>query len=198
MSRLLSRYAGYAVLVLCLVVYLQHRRTVRLTVERDRYQQNSAALLSEVRRYRVDSTTVAVDVHALRLTVDEFERFRAEDVAKIKAMGIKIRNLQAAAKHEVEVNVPIDATVRDTVIIRDTTPVLVHVVRMDTPHLKIDGVIDSGRLKGDIHIPVTLRQAVWIEYKRRWLFWKKVKAVHQTISSDNPYVKIGYSEYILL
>ena len=53
-------------------------------------------------------------------------------------------------------------------------------------------------LRGQIRIPVTLHQAVWIEYKRRWLFWKRVKAVHQTISSDNPYVEIRYSEYILL
>ena len=198
MSRPLTRCAWYAVLALCLVVFVQHRRSVRLTVERERYRQNSEALLSEVRRFRIDSVTRAVDVKALRLTVNEFERYRAEDMAKIKAMGIKIRNLEAAAKHEIEIAGPIDAVVRDTIIICDTVPVAVQRVEMHTPHIQMRGIIEDGRLTGDIRLPVTLRQAVWIEYKRRWLFWKRVKAVHQTMTSDNPYVEVKYSEYILI
>lgn len=109
MRRIASRCAWYALAVLCVLVYLQHHRTIRIIEERDRYQQNSSALLSEVKRYRVDSITMAMDVRALRITVDEFERYRAEDLAKIKAMGVKIRNLKAAAKQELEVKAPIDA-----------------------------------------------------------------------------------------
>lgn len=30
----------------------------------------------------------------------------------------------------------------------------------------------------------------------RWIFWKRMKAVPLTIWSDNPYVEIGYSEYV--
>lgn len=196
MSRLLTRFAGYVVLALCLVVYVQYRRSVRLTAERDRYRQNSEALLSDVRRFRIDSAATAVDVKALRLSVDEFEQCRAEDLAKIKAMGVKIRNLEAAAKHQMEVAAPIDATIRDTIIVRDTVPVAVQRVEMLTPHIQMQGIIENGKLQGEIRIPVTLRQAVWIEYKRRWIFWKRVKAVHQTISSDNPYAEVTYSEYI--
>lgn len=198
MSRRLTRFAWYAVLVLCLVVYVQHRRTVRLMADRDRYRQNSEALLSDVRRFRIDSATTALDVRALRLTVDEFERYRAEDLAKIKAMGVKIRNLEAAAKHKIEVAAPIDASIRDTIIVRDTVPVVAQRVEMLTPHIQMRGIIEGGRLRGEIRVPVTLRQAVWIEYKRRWIFWKRVKAVHQTITSDNPYVEVKYSEYILI
>lgn len=196
MHRFLSRFAWYAVLFLCVLVYAQHRRTVRLTAERDRYQANTTALLTENRRYKVDSATMAVDAQTLRLTLEEFKHYRAEDLAKIKAMGIKIRNLEAVAKHEIEVNAPIDAPVRDTVIIRDTVPVVARTVRIDTPFIKMDGIIDSERLVGSIRVPVTLRQAIWIEYKRRWIFWKRVKAVHQTMTSDNPYVEMKYSEYI--
>ena len=102
-------------------------------------------------------------------------------------MGVKIRKLEAAAKHRMEVAAPIDAIIRDTIIVRDTVPVAVQRVEMLTPHIQ---------MRGEIRVPVTLSQAVWIEYKRRWIFWKRVKAVHQTISSDNPYVQIEYSEYI--
>lgn len=198
MSRRLTRFAWYAVLVLCLVVYVQHRRTVRLMADRDRYRQNCEALLSDVRRFRIDSATTALDVRTLRLTIDEFEQYRAEDLAKIKAMGVKIRNLEAAAKHKIEVAAPIDAAIRDTIIFRDTVPVVAQRVEMLTPHIQMRGIIEGGRLRGEIRVPVTLRQAVWIEYKRRWIFWKRVKAVHQTITSDNPYVEVKYSEYILI
>ena len=53
------------------------------------------------------------------------------------------------------------------------------------------------QLKGNIILPVTLNQAIWIEYKHHFLWWRwKVKAIHQTIMTDNPHVKIKYSEFI--
>lgn len=129
-----------------------------------------------MRRIRVHSATMAVDVNTLRLTVDEYKCFRAEDAEMIKRLRVKIKYLTAAARDEIEVTGPIDAAVKDTLVVQDTVPVL--------------------RQKGEIRVPVTLRQAVWIEYKRRWIFWKRVKAVHQTTSSNNPYVEIRYSEYV--
>lgn len=185
-----------AFLLLVATVWVQQRRIVSIRQERDRYQQNSDALLSDMKQWRVDSTSMATDVKSLRLTVDEFKRYRAEDLAKIKQMGVKIKNLEAAAKHQLEVNAEITAQVKDSVVIRDTVPVLVKSVSMITPHIQLSGIIERDSLIGKIHLPVTLRQAVWIEYKRRWLFWKKVVAVHQTITSDNPHVEIKYSEYI--
>lgn len=187
-----------ALIVLGAAVCLLWHRNVRLRGERDRYRSNTEALLSDMTRMRIDSATVAVDVKGLRLSVEEFKRLRAEDAEKIKAMGVKIRSLQAAARHDIVVAGPIDAAVKDTIVIRDTAALVRRKIEMITPHIRLTGLIEGDRLKGEIRIPVTLRQAVWIEYKRRWLFWKKVKAIHQTISSDNPYVEIEYSEYILV
>ena len=177
-----------------MAVWVQQRHIVSIKKERDRYQMNSNALLSEMKEWRIDSTTMATDVKTLRLTVDEMERYRAEDLVKIKQMGVKIKNLKAAAKHQLEVNADIKASVRDSIVIRDTVPVIVKSVSMITPYLQLSGIIEKDSLIGKIHLPVTLRQAVWIEYKRRWLFWKKVVAIHQTITSDNPHVEIKYSD----
>lgn len=195
MNRILVKWLLAAVLVLGGIVWVQHRNAVRLSTERDRYRDNTEALLSDMKRIRMDSTTMAVDVNALRLRVDEYKRLRAEDTEQIKRLGVKIKNLEAAARHEVEVAGPIDAAVRDTVVIRDTVPILRQKVEMITPHIRLTGLIEEGRLKGEIRVPVTLRQAVWVEYKG-WWFWRRIKAVHQTISSDNPYAEIKYSEYI--
>lgn len=41
------RYAWYALAVMCVLVYLQHRPTLRIIEERNRYQQNRSALLSD-------------------------------------------------------------------------------------------------------------------------------------------------------
>ena len=195
MSKVLSKYLLVAVLLVSGIVYIQYRRNVHLANERDRYQANNTALLSEVRRMRIDSTTLAVDTKGLRLTVEEYKRFRAQDAETIKKLGVKIKNLEAAAKHQLEVEGPIDAVVKDTVFIRDTVPLLRQKVEMITPHIQLTGMIEDSRLKGQIRVPVTLNQAIWVEYKG-WWFWKRVKAIHQSISSDNPYVDIKYTEYI--
>lgn len=185
-----------AIILLGVAVWLQQKRIVAIRVERDRYQLNNDALLSDMVQWQIDSATMATDVKRLLMTADDFERYRAEDAAKIKQMGVKIKNLEAAAKHQLEVNAPIAAQIRDSVIIRDTVPMVIKTVSMNTPYIQMSGVIEKDSLIGSIHLPVTLRQAVWVEYKRRWLFWKKVKAVHQTITTDNPHVEITYSEYV--
>lgn len=195
----MSKFSQILLVIILLlggVVFMQFKHAAKLSDDRDRYKQNNTALLSDIERIKVDSTTMAVDAKALRLTIDEYERFRAADAEKIRQMGIKIKNLQAVAKHNLEVAAPINAVIRDTVFIRDTVQVVQQKVDMASPHIQLDAVIDNDTLRGDIRLPVTLQQTVWVEYKRKCLFWKKVKAIHQTISSDNPYVDIKYTEYI--
>lgn len=195
----MSKFSQILLVIILLlggVVFIQFKHASKLSDERDRYKQNNTALLSDIERIKVDSTTMAVDAKALRLTIDEYERFRAADAEKIRQMGIKIKNLQTVAKHNLEVTAPINAIIRDTVFIRDTVEVVQQKVEMASPHIQLDAVIDNDTLRGDIRLPVRLQQTVWVEYKRKCIFWKKVKAIHQTISSDNPYIDIKYSEYI--
>lgn len=145
-----TRYLSLAVLLLGLAVAFLWQRNGRLREERDRYRGNTEALLSDMKRIRVDSTTMAVDVNTLRLRVDEYKRLRAEYAEKIKRLGVKIKNLEAASRHEVEVAGPIDAVVRDTVVIRDTVPILRQKIEMLTPHIQLTGIIEDNRLKGEI------------------------------------------------
>lgn len=196
MRRTMRKVTVIGFVLLAAAVCVLWHRNVRLRGERDRYRSNTEVLMSDMKRLRIDSATMAVDVKGLRLNVEEYKRLRRGDAEKIKAMGVKLRRLQAAARHEVVVSGPIDAAVRDTVVVRDTVPLVRQKVEMITPHIRLTGLIEDSRLKGEIRVPVTLHQAIWIEYKRRWLFWKKAKAVHQRITSDNPYVEIEYTEYI--
>ncbi len=193
----MNKYSFLIIAVLSGITISLLRSHQRLIEEKDSYKSNTEALMSEVRRIQADSSTMALDIKTLTMSLDEYKRFRAEDEEKIKKLGIRIKDLEATAKHNVEVDAPIDAEIKDSVMIRDTVPVFLKAVRMDTPYLKINGIIENDRLTGKINLPVTLNQAFWIEYKHKFLWWRwKVKAIHQTISSDNPYVEIKYSEYI--
>lgn len=171
----------------------------RMKEERNTYRSNTHALLADVRHIQIDSAMMASTIQVLNLSMDEYEKYRAEDAATIKKMGVRIKNLEAAGRHDIEVNAPLDAQVKDTTVIRDTVTVIVKAVKMDTPYLKLNGIIENNRLKGNIHLPVHLHQVFWVEYKHRFLWWRwKVKAIHQTITSDNPYVEIKYTEFIKL
>lgn len=193
----MNKYSFLIIAVLSGITISLLRSRQRLIEEKDSYKSNTEALMSEVRRIQADSSTMALDIKTLTMSLDEYKRFRAEDEEKIKKLGIRIKDLEATAKHNVEVDAPIDAEIKDSVMIRDTVPVFLKAVKMDTPYLKINGIIENDRLTGKINLPVTLNQAFRIEYKHKFLWWRwKVKAIHQTISSDNPYVEIKYSEYI--
>lgn len=171
----------------------------KIRQEKEKYEQNSHALLSEVKRMQIDLTTTALDVKVLRLSLDEYEQYRAEDAEKIKQMGIKLKNLESVGKHELEVNVDFSTSLKDSIIIRDAIPVKIQKVQVNTPYLYIDGTIDENKITGNIKLPITLRQAISLEYKHKFLWWQwKVKAVHQTISSDNPHAQIKYSEMIMI
>ena len=185
-----------AVGILSVTVWIQQRRITAIKQERDRHSMNSEAMLSDLKQWRIDSTTMATDVKSLRFTVDEIERYRAKDVETIEAMGLKIKDLEATAKHSLEVNAPILAPIIDTIILRDLKPISVKAIAMNNSHIAINAIIENNMLVGSIKLPVTIQQAVWIEYKHHWLLWKKVVAVHQTITTDNPYVRVSYSEYI--
>lgn len=193
----MNKYTILIIAVLSGLTFTLLTSRQRIIKERDRYKSNTEVLMSEAQRIQADSSTMALDIKTLTMSLDEYKRFRAEDEEKIKKLGVRIKDLEAIAKHNVEVNAPIDAEIKDSVIIKDTVPVFLKAVRMDTPYLKINGIIENDRLTGKINLPVTLNQAFWIEYKHKFLWWRwKVKAIHQTISSDNPYVEIKYSEYI--
>lgn len=146
---------------------------------------------------KIDSSKNALDVKALKLTLDEYKEFRKQDLTTIKQMGVQINHLKATARHDLVIEAPIQTEVKDTMYYRDTTPVISQIIDLETPYLKIKGHILDKQLQGNIYLPVTLNQAIWVEYKHRFLWWRwKVKAIHQSISTDNPHVQLRYSEFI--
>lgn len=193
----MSKVFKYLIVILGITTWVLYERGQRLSEERDTYKLNSNALLSGIQRMKIDSSKSAVDVKALKLTLDEYKEFRKQDLTAIKQMGVQINHLKATARHDLVIEAPIQTEVKDTVYYRDTTPVISQIIDLETPYLKIKGNILDKQLQGNIYLPVTLNQAIWVEYKHRFLWWRwKVKAIHQSISTDNPHVQLRYSEFI--
>lgn len=83
----------YAVLATALLLagYRRYRSETRRLV------QNQTALSSEVEHYRTRLGEEAASAQVLRLRCSEFERLRADDARRIRALGVKLRRLEAAA-----------------------------------------------------------------------------------------------------
>lgn len=168
----------------------------KLIKSRDKYQQNTETLLSDIRQYKLDSTRIATETSRLQLTIEEYKRYKEEDTKTIKELGISIKRLKASIQHQASVNVPINVPVKDSVVYKDSL-IMIPTIKLSNKYVNIDAIIENNTLKGSMSLDVQLKQFVYVEPKHRFLWFKwGVKGINQVIISDNPYVKINYSEFI--
>lgn len=168
----------------------------KLIKSRDKYQQNTEALLADIHQYKLDSTRSATESSRLQLTIEEYKKYREEDAKTIKELRINIKRLKASIQHQVSIDVPIDVPVRDSIVYRDSL-IKVPSIKLSNKYVNIDATIENNTLKGAMSLEVWLKQFIYIEPKHRFLWFKwGVKGINQVIISDNPYVKINYSEFI--
>lgn len=169
-----------------------------LLTERSRLKNNNDTLLGNVNYYRTAADESAASVQALRLRCGEYEELLAADAEKIRAMGIKIRRLESAAKSVVATDVAVKAPLRDTVFIRDTLRQVdtLRLFRWNDSWVTVDGVISADSVECRVQSVDTLHQIVH-RIPRRFLFIKfGTKALRQEIVSSNPHSKIVFTEYI--
>ena len=168
----------------------------KLIKSRDKYQQNTETLLSDIRQYKLDSTRIATETSRLQLTIEEYKRYKEKDTKTIKELGISIKRLKASIQHQASVNVPINVPVKDSVVYKDSL-IMIPTIKLSNKYVNIDAIIENNTLKGSMSLDVQLKQFVYVEPKYRFLWFKwGIKGINQVIISDNPYVKINYSEFI--
>jgi len=196
MNRYLLLYATAATLLLGLGV--RHLRDARAEIRRLTETQTALSDRAELFRNRAGEAAAATQV--LRLRCAEFERLRAEDAARIRRLGIRIRRLEAAATSVARTTIDTAARLRDTVILhrRDTIRLrdTVRLFRWRDAWVTIDGLVAGDSVRCRIESVDTLRQVVH-RIPRRFLFIRwGTKALRQEIASSNPHTLIVYTEYI--
>lgn len=191
-----------AAMAVAIALIICRTRIDRITQERDRYAGNTAALLSDVERYRVRDSLNAARVQSLELTVKEYERFRADDAQLIRELKARNRDLSAVNKTQSETIIDLLATPRDTVVlVRDSIVTPAVAVHCGDAWFDFDGLLTAGQFTGTLKNRDSLILAESVKYRRFLGFlWKtrKVEDRQLDVVSRNPHTRIMDIEHVVI
>lgn len=170
-----------------------------------RLKANETTLLSNAKAYRVNDSLSAIQISQLKLSLSQFEKYRAEDQALIKSLCVDNKGLQDIITSTSETNRKLQLKLKDSLRVDTITQYI------DT--LKCFSFKDSWTaLSGCFHKDTTtfsiqnidsLISVTNVERKRFLFFklpvkWFGYRSKQATILSKNPYTTISHIEYITI
>lgn len=192
--------AAAFVAILCFCMF-QQRQIQRLSVERDRYRNNTETLIGDIETYRVRDSLSAARVQSLELSVKEFERYRADDAALIRELQTKNRDLASINKTQSQTIIELLAVPKDTVIVRDSVLVPAVAVHCGDKWFDFDGLLTQDAFIGTLVNRDSLLIAETVKYRRFLGFlWKTNKVVDRRVDvvSKNPHTSIIGVEHVVI
>lgn len=190
-------------MVVAAAFWVQHVKIKRLTEERDRYRSNTEILLQDVRTYQTKDSLNAAKVGNLELSLAEYKKYRADDLALIKTLQTKNRDLERVTTTQMETINELRATVRDSVVYLpgDTVTTVLRCIEYSDKWVDLDGCIINNTFSGKIITRDSLLIAETVQYKRFLGFlWKtkKIKNREIDVVSKNPATKILGVEFVTI
>lgn len=197
-------YVALVTLVIVTAFGILLRQNRRLRLDRNAYRTNTETLLGEVERYETKSGQQAVRIGELQLRIGELEKYRAEDAALIRDMGIKRQELEQLTKLQQETIYSLQGQTRDTVYIEVGTDGSVEIPARYAEHSDewLDfscTIFDDNTYKADITSRDRITYVERVEYARFLGFlWrtKRIKSRDQSIVNSNPHTQILDAEFI--
>lgn len=189
--------------IIAAVLWGQHARIKSLTAERDKYRSNTEALLQDVERYQTKDSLNAIKVGNLELSLAEYKKYRADDLALIKTLQTKNRDLERVTTTQMETINELRANVRDSIVYLpgDTVTTVLRCIEYSDKWVDFDGCIINNTFSGKIITRDSLLITESVQYKR-WLgfLWKtkRIKNREFDIVSKNPNSKITGFEVITI
>lgn len=180
----------------------QHALINKIKEEREVYRMNTEALMKDVTSYKVSDSLNAAKVCALKLTIEEYKKYRAADAATINALKVKHRDLQSATTASLVTSGQITGVIKDSTYIPPDSTVVktIRCVDITDKWFSLKGCEDEkGKFNGEYISRDSLIIVATVQYKRFLNFlWKtnKVKNREVDIVSKNPHTKITGFEYI--
>ena len=201
----MKKYLILAAIILAVAAafWVQHVKIKRLTEERDQYRSNTEILLQDVKTYQTKDSLNAIKVGNLELSLAEYKKYRADDLALIKTLQAKNRDLERVTTTQMETINELRATVRDSVVYLpgDTVTTVVRCIEYSDKWVDFDGCIINNTFSGKIITRDSLLITETVQYKR-WLgfLWKtkKIKNRQIDVVSKNPATKILGVEFITI
>ena len=184
--------------------WAQHVKIKRLTEERDKYRSNTEILLQDVKTYQTKDSLNAIKVGNLELSLAEYKKYRADDLALIKTLRAKNRDLEQVTTAQMETINELRATVRDSIVYLpgDTVTTVLRCVDIVEPYFELHGcATPDGQFTGTHINRDSLLIVETVQYKR-WLgfLWKtkKIKNREIDVVSKNPATKILGVEFVTI
>lgn len=202
----MKKYLILAAIILAVAAafWVQHVKIKRLTEERDRYRSNTEILLQDVKTYQTKDSLNAIKVGNLELSLAEYKKYRADDLALIKTLQAKNRDLERITTTQMETINELRATVRDSVVYLpgDTVTTVLRCVDIVEPWFELHGcATPDGQFTGTHINRDSLLIVETVQYKR-WLgfLWKtkKIKNREIDVVSKNPATKILGVEFVTI
>lgn len=202
----MKKYLILAAIILAVAAafWVQHVKIKRLTEERDRYRSNTEILLQDVKTYQTKDSLNAIKVGNLELSLAEYKKYRADDLALIKTLRAKNRDLERVTTTQMETINELRATVRDSVVYLpgDTVTTVLRCVDIVEPYFELHGcATPDGQFTGTHINRDSLLIVETVQYKR-WLgfLWKtkKIKNRQIDVVSKNPATKILGVEFVTI
>lgn len=184
--------------------WVQHVKIKRLTEERDKYRSNTEILLQDVKTYQTKDSLNAIKVGNLELSLAEYKKYRADDLALIKTLQAKNRDLERVTTTQMETINELRAIVRDSVVYLpgDTVTTVLRCVDIVEPWFELHGcATPDGQFTGTHINRDSLLIVETVQYKRFWGFlWKtkKIKNREIDVVSKNPATKILGVEFVTI
>ena len=202
----MKKYLILAAIILAVAAafWVQHVKIKRLTEERDKYRSNTEILLQDVKTYQTKDSLNAIKVGNLELSLAEYKKYRADDLALIKTLQTKNRELERVTTTQMETINELRATVRDSVVYLpgDTVTTILRCVDIVEPYFELHGcATPDGQFTGTHINRDSLLIVETVQYKR-WLgfLWKtkKIKNRQIDVVSKNPATKILGVEFVTI
>lgn len=201
----MKKYLIWAAIILAVAaaLWVQHAKIKRLADERDKYRSNTEILLQDVKTYQTKDSLNAIKVGNLELSLAEYKKYRADDLALIKTLQTKNRDLERVTTTQMETINELRATVRDSVVYLpgDTVTTVLRCIEYSDKWVDLDGCIINNTFSGKIITRDSLLITESVQYKR-WLgfLWKtkRIKNREFDIVSKNPNSKITGFEVITI
>ena len=202
----MKKYLILAAIILAVAAafWVQHVKIKRLTEERDRYRSNTEILLQDVKTYQTKDSLNAIKVGNLELSLAEYKKYRADDLALIKTLQAKDRDLERVTTTQMETINELRATVWDSVVYLpgDTVTTILRCVDIVEPWFELHGcATPDGQFTGTHINRDSLLIVETVQYKRFWGFlWKtkKIKNREIDVVSKNPATKILGVEFVTI
>jgi hypothetical protein len=202
----MKKYLILAAIILAVAAafWVQHVKIKRLTEERDRYRSNTEILLQDVKTYQTKDSLNAIKVGNLELSLAEYKKYRADDLALIKTLRAKNRDLERVTTTQMETINELRATVRDSVVYLpgDTVTTVLRCIDIVEPWFELHGCTTPAGVFTGTHINRdSLLIAETVQYKRFWGFlWKtkKIKNREIDVVSKNPATRILGVEFVTI